>query len=333
MLLRRQAFTLIELLVVIAIIAILIALLVPAVQKVREAAARTQCVNNLKQLGVAVHAYHDVAKRIPPNATHVTYNWSAGTSNAFEGVSFTGGDRAIPGINTWTWIARILPYIEQGPLATQYNIPEGTLANAQAGLAMVVPVLQCPSDTMTPRTASDWANTGWNSVTMGLTNYRGCSGSNWGMNTNGGAVPGGAFTTAFPVADPDTTVQQDGLDRGNGMFYRTSGRRKLTLVGITDGTSNTFMIGESTHAYDQHSGGWAMPNYVNATCAIPLNYEDAGKTYTNWPNRYSFRSFHSGGGNFCFADGTVRFVQASINIASYRALATVRGNETVTVPD
>src|SRR5436190_5611799 len=104
---RRSAFTLIELLVVIAIIAILIALLVPAVQKVRAAAARTQCINNLKQLGLAVHSYHDVAKRIPPNATTINYGWTA--------------DSTVPGPKTWTWIARILPYIEQGPLATQYN--------------------------------------------------------------------------------------------------------------------------------------------------------------------------------------------------------------------
>src|SRR2546422_1073381 len=93
-------FTLIELLVVIAIIAILIALLVPAVQKVRAAAARTQCINNLKQLGIAVHSYHDANKEIPPNAKSVAYNW--------------GADSTAAGPTTWTWIARILPYIEQG---------------------------------------------------------------------------------------------------------------------------------------------------------------------------------------------------------------------------
>jgi prepilin-type processing-associated H-X9-DG protein len=121
---------------------------------------------------------------------------------------------------------------------------------------------------------------------------------------------------------------RDGLDNGNGIFYRTSGRRKLTLSKITDGTSNTFMIGESSHKIDKHCGGWAMPNYVNATCAIPLNYPDAGATYTNWPNRYSFHSFHAGGGNFCLADGSVRFVQESIAIDRYRALSTIKGGET-----
>ncbi len=328
---RRHAFTLIELLVVIAIIAILIALLVPAVQKVREAAARAQCVNNLKQLGLAVHSYHDAAKRIPPNATNILYNYTAGTVT-INGVAYTG-DRNIPGLNAWTWIARILPHIDQGALASQYNIPEGTVLNAQAGISMVIPVLQCPSDnTNSARTATNWANTGWTGLTMGLTNYRGVSGSNWGVNS------GTAFTTAFPVADPmigaSPSPAQDGLDNGNGMFFRTGGNKKLTMVGITDGTSNTLMIGESTHSYDQHCGGWAMPNYVSGTCAIPLNYEDGNPANVHvWQNRYSFRSFHPGGGNFCYADGTVRFIQAAINIANYRAMATIRGNETVTLPD
>jgi prepilin-type N-terminal cleavage/methylation domain-containing protein/prepilin-type processing-associated H-X9-DG protein len=325
MALRRAGFTLIELLVVIAIIAILIGLLLPAVQKVREAAARAQCQNNLKQLGLAVHSYHDTFKRFPPNGTVILYNWAGGTAK-INGVTYVG-DRNIPGPYTWTWIARILPYIEQGPLATQYNIPNGTLGAAQAGLATIIPVLQCPSDDETANPASDWANTGWNTVAMGLTNYKGVSGSNWGINGLGN----GTFTTAFPVADPDPALGQRGLDAGNGIFYRSDGSRKLTLLGITDGTSNTFMIGEDRHMFDQHCGGWAMPNYVNATCAIPLNYPDPGHNYTNWPNRYSFHSQHTGGANFCLADGSVRFVQDGIALATYRALATIRGGETVSL--
>ena len=324
---KRSAVTLIELLVVIAIIAILIALLVPAVQKVREAAARTQCINNMKQLGIGIHGYHDVHKRIPPNATHILYNWT-GSSVSIDGVTYTG-DRNIPGKYTWTWIARILPYIEQGNLATRHDIPNGTLGNAQPGLGAIIPVLTCPSATERPNPATTWANTGWNQVAMGLINYKGVSGSNWGINGLGSST----FTTAFPVADPDPAIDRRGLDRGNGIFYRSDGARRLALNGITDGTSNTFMIGEAMHSHDQHCGGWAMPNYVNGTCAIPLNYPDAGKTFTNWPNRYSFKSNHSGGGNFCLADGSVRFVQEGINIQTYRALATIRGGETVSLPD
>ena len=310
---QPKGFTLIELLVVIAIIAILIALLVPAVQKVRAAAARTQCVNNLKNLGLAVHAYHDANKRIPPNATTPNYNW--------------GSDQNTAGANVWTWIARIMPYIDQGPVATQFNIPDGTYLNAQSkgAFTIVFPVLRCPADPASGGvTATNWAN--WNGIEMSLINYKGVSGSNWGAN---GSTP---FTTAFRVIDPDPTYGQMGLDKGNGIFYRSDGARKLTLVGITDGTSNTFMIGESSHTFDQHCGGWAMYNYVNATCGIPLNNLDPGATSTNWPNRYSFKSYHDGGGNFCFADGTVRFVVDGINIVTYRGLATIRGGEAVS-PD
>jgi prepilin-type N-terminal cleavage/methylation domain-containing protein/prepilin-type processing-associated H-X9-DG protein len=305
---KRAAFTLIELLVVIAIIAVLIALLVPAVQRVREAALRTSCSNNLHQLGVAVHTYHNDFKHVPPNAKVINYSW--------------GGDNNRPG-DPWSWIARILPYIEQSALAMQYNIPQGTLGGAQAGLATVIEDLLCPADgTEAKNTATDWANI--SGIEMGLTNYKGCSGSNWGVNS------GSSFNTAFPVADP-TGKGKDGLDNGNGMFYRTDGNRPLTWQGVTDGTSNTFMIGESMHSIDQHCGGWPYPNYTNATCAIPLNYVDAaGSNYGDWPNRYSFHSKHLGGANFCFADGNVRFISNGIATATYQALATIKGGENIT---
>jgi prepilin-type processing-associated H-X9-DG protein len=159
---------------------------------------------------------------------------------------------------------------------------------------------------------------------MGLINYRGVSGSNWGTNGLGATAN---FGTAFPNQDPDAFYLSRGLDRGNGMFYRWDGDRPLTLLGITDGTSNTLMIGESSHSFDQHCGGWAFPNYVHGTCAIPLNYKDPGGSRGNWPNRYSFYSYHTSGGNFAMADGSVTFIRDSINLATYRALATIRGGE------
>ena len=103
----------------------------------------------------------------------------------------------------------------------------------------------------------------------------------------------------------------------------------MNLLGITDGTSNTLMIGESSHSFDVHTGGWAFPNYVHGTCAIPLNYKDPGGTRSRWQNRYSFYSYHPQGGNFAKADGSVTFISESINLATYRALATIRGGEVI----
>lgn len=307
----RKAFTLVELLVVIAIIAILIALLIPAVQKIREAAARTKCANNLKQLALAVHAYHDAYKKVPPSGKDNVYNWNTNKAEA--------GDQ------TWSWIARVLPYIEQAQLARTYDIPNSTMASAEAGMAAVIPLLLCPTAPPWENPSTDWINTGWSAVSMGLTNYRGVSGSNWGKNG------GSSFTTAFPLSDPIYGL--DGLDAGNGIFYRTSGRRTLRLNMITDGTSNTFMIGESYHTIDKHTGGWPMSNYVHGTCAIPLNYPDSSSTYTHWQDRYSFHSMHPGGANFALADGSVRFIDESIDLDTYRAMSTIRNGETLRVAE
>jgi prepilin-type N-terminal cleavage/methylation domain-containing protein/prepilin-type processing-associated H-X9-DG protein len=300
--LRRGGFTLIELLVVIAIIAILIALLVPAVQKVREAAARTQCVNNLKQLGLATHGYHDANKKMPSNRTPNTYGYDINGSS-------------------WSWLSRILPYVEQGPLYTQGNLANfPTFASNLTVYGTQITVFQCPSDDSSKVARTDRANTG--GYACGSTNYRGVSGSNWAW---------GSYTNTGPSGN------NNGLDVGDGIFYRSDDGRPLTLLGITDGTSNTLMIGEDIPEKNQHCG-WPNSNYANGTCAIPLNnamvsgqpgYNNPG----DWPNVYSFRSRHTGGGNFCYADGTVRFVRDSIGLPTYYALATRSGNEAVSVPD
>ena len=105
------------------------------------------------------------------------------------------------------------------------------------------------------------------------------------------------------------------------------------MVGISDGTSNTFMIGEDIPGMNQHCG-WPNANYANGTCSIPLNTSIPGSSpqYNNsdWPNVYSFRSLHPGGANFARADGTVGFISTSIDLTVYRAMATIRGGEVVT---
>jgi prepilin-type N-terminal cleavage/methylation domain-containing protein/prepilin-type processing-associated H-X9-DG protein len=308
----RFGFTLIELLVVIAIIAILIGLLVPAVQKVREAAARISCSNNLHQLGLAVHAYHDAAGRIP-------YDMSPES-----GQSVNWG---LKGTN-WSWLAQILPYVEQGNLYTQANVPNALLGDSSAFISAQIKTFLCPSDNAQSGPRNNAADL---SGAIGQTNYKGVSGANW------------QWGDARWNPSPSTNGSLNGLAAGDGMFYRGDGSKKLTIPQITDGTSNTFMIGEDVPDYSLWCS-WPYSNNAVGTCAIyPNSKNAAGKIYssniqtsqtasTSWPDTYSFRSRHSGGLQFAMADGSVRFIQDGIDPATYRAMATIRGGEVANSP-
>jgi len=303
MLKKKQGFTLIELLVVIAIIAILIALLLPAVQQAREAARRSQCKNNMKQLGLALHNYLDTHSVFPHSYIDGAYN------DTQKGKS---------------WMYSILPFIDQAPLFNSC-LPEEPLSNAANTTAaqQVIPAFLCPSDPDNGRgRLSGRANVPGGTV-YGVNNYKMVAGNNWAW---------GDFTHSDPRGR--NAGNNHGLDAGNGMGHRggnpgSTYRVPITATDIKDGTSNTLAIGEALPGKCTHSMWWWF-NGTTGNCATPLNYyQNNDFSPGDWGRNYSFASEHEGGGQFTMADGAVRFVSENIDLSLYRALASIRGGEVV----
>jgi len=282
---RRGGFTLIELLVVIAIIAILIGLLVPAVQKVREAAANTQCKNNMSQIGKALHNYHSANKRFPQQA----------------------------GVNQNCWMFKILPYIEQD------NVYKMGMAGNTNAYQTTISSFLCPSE---------------------------------GRITSGAAYNFGtqyAMTSYLAVHGKLSSEYPD-----LGMFP-TTGALGVRLTDVNDGSSNTIMVGERPPSPELYWGWWAyqyfdsglwaiqdwmvyssdspegsfpgMPPGTGKACPTPAIYSPG--SINNYCDANHFWSYHAGGGNWCFGDGSVRFIPYSVGSTLMGSLATIQGGEVV----
>jgi prepilin-type N-terminal cleavage/methylation domain-containing protein/prepilin-type processing-associated H-X9-DG protein len=300
---QRAGFTLLELLVVLAIIGLLLALLVPAVQRVREAAARAQCSNNLKQIALACHSFHDAFKYLPRNGMSPSY--PAG------GLHYSDPGCCGPNYPFWSFLARLLPFVDQAPLFDQGVSNNQTIAASPDVYGSPLELFFCPADTAASigfRTGTaDLDGTKGPQLTAALSNYKGVTGQcwSWGLWVN----------------QPSDNC--DGLVRGDGIFSRADYYYLLflRLTDITDGVSSTLMLGEDIPSYDSHVA-WFYANGALGTCAIPPNYNQGSGNAKNWPDVYSFRSRHPGGLNFAFADGSVQYINQDIPLPTYRNLAT-----------
>jgi prepilin-type N-terminal cleavage/methylation domain-containing protein/prepilin-type processing-associated H-X9-DG protein len=319
-------FTLIELLVVIAIIAVLIGLLLPAVQRVREAANRTKCANNLKQFGLACVNYHDNTGLFPP-----------GSQCLPNGPTWAQLDW---GANKGTWLIFTLPYMEEDNLFRQIPnlyVPhfDSIGAAEQAGvLPKVFSNMRCPSDGTSPGAP--------------LCNYVGslgpqCLDDKCGYNPfmQYCNKPQWGYSTSADDASTNDTAQCRGL------FSR--GGAKIRLNDVLDGTSNTFLLGESLPRQNAHMlfTAWytLYGSQVDSTI-IPINYPisetdeswcgqaSAGPAHSMFNNNVSwgFKSRHLNGVNFVFVDGSVHFIDKNIDHRTYQLLGCRHDNQPVIVP-
>lgn len=327
----RRGFTLVELLVVIAIIGILVALLLPAVQKAREAARRTQCVNQLKQLGLAAMNFESSRKHFP----HGTYNYVDAVNftpapyGTYDGASSGSGPHTQ---DRRSWFHDLLPHMEESALYDEFeeHMKTGASALGFAKSDSVVQTLICSSDPIGPKTETYYGGFG-NAQTQGFSgNYVACSGSRY-----------------FNEVRSGKNALQASADN-NGMFYAVS---KVTDAKVADGMSKTLMFSELILVEDGDNndirGRYYNPTHggVHFTTLEPPNTsvedrfnwchidapEEAPCIYTGTNMHVSARSYHTNIVNACYADGSVHTISDSVDVIAYNAMGSRNGEEVVEV--
>ena len=327
-----RAFTLVELLVVIAIIGVLVALLLPAVQAAREAARRSQCANNLKQLGLGLHNYHDTYKTFPPMAggtTHTDTSWDPGSW-------FSNGERH----STYFFL---LPFMEQKPLHDQIlaGLPEGSMGSIRpqgpngmrpySAYRVKIPGYLCPSDSQADRGGWDTAtaaisyavNCGdssigldgtWNPSIVGATTNRGVFGFRIG-NTMADIRDGTSNTLAFSE-NATYSPAQHGKIHGHYVIIGRDSFRASPIVCMQAKGANGQLVGTLPGSHHRDGEAWTsgFPMILGFTTILPPNAPSCANNQGEWEEGiFSADSYHPGGVNAAMCDGSVRFVQETIN--------------------
>lgn len=353
----RRAFTLVELLVVIAIIGILVALLLPAVQSAREAARRANCVSNMKNLSLAAINYHDQFGHFPVDESYYQGNMRRVDLPAREVLGWFSVTEAyevlppdprngISGADGGGWIVRVLPFMEEQGLydvfepyllgrwtvlRTGLNADDPELRQA---LAQQPAVLNCPSDDVTGPRTDQYPFSGGGStnvvggpVLVATTSYKGNAGDGHFEFTPD--PPAGFWSYDPPFAC------YNGTDCMGIMWRSSYYKGGVKMREITDGTSQTFMVGEASPA-DSNSAAWSSDGDWAIT-AIEINWDFMNSGFCTgvngtggadcWPRIRGFRSRHPGGVNFAMCDGSVSFITNDVNHLNYRARSTREGGE------
>jgi prepilin-type N-terminal cleavage/methylation domain-containing protein/prepilin-type processing-associated H-X9-DG protein len=355
----RRGFTLIELLVVIAIIAVLIALLLPAVQSAREAARRSQCTNNLKQLGLAVHNYHSTHNVIPPDGMFL--GAASGTccppSNGGEGWGWNA-----------SWAVVLLPNIEQQAAFNAYNFNRSAdgPTNYTVGFNQISSLL-CPSDNIKQRPADPWAANSYHGNHGGpgiVTNWSGTIVQNftnnpqawWGADGNlgffgfEGVTDGTSNTALFSerlvglAGNPQVFPGQPTAKRGiflanyNGAYNQGPTANPVTAVAscksipATQGSDGSYLSGAHySLSYPWHTSNTAYTHFntPNAYSCHSASDTCCNNVWGGTSAMITATSNHPGGVNMCFTDGSVRFVKDSVSLQTWWAIGTKSGGEVV----
>ena len=296
----RAAFTLIELLVVIAIIGVLVALIMPAVQSAREAANRTQCINNLKQMGLASQEYHDSFGSFPGG-------WYC------DGTFDTNCAQTLAQSYMWNGLSGLFVKLELGNIYNElnYSMPTNDLSNV-TGVRRTMNVFVCPSNRRAVTTASSNANV---TAKLGPSDYRGNMAS--GYNTTSGTAP----TYSAGTTDPTNTLDQNGQPLlgifDSGLTYMNS---TVSIADITDGTSNTVLMGETLTGTWAEASSCCVRTTTDRLVNKPIQIKGVNY-YTYWMSK------HPGCVNYLKCDGSVSTVTNQINRLVLVKMMTRAGNE------